>query len=182
MVTESYNIRYKRTHKKQIRLQGQDYYKRNKVRLLQQIAEYATKHKKERKQYNKRMGILRPIRMNAETYQWSKEMQELTQNEVLAMFNLYKIKKRHEKDTRKNHILRTQIKWLYGKVYMEKSVSPDNPRYKMLAVSIPNSDNEHLFMECSSRVNWSMAESGWTDFYDDGVVTLSPLVFYDEEE
>ena len=30
----------------------------------------------------------------------------------------------------------------------------------------------------TERINWDRAKTGWTNYYDDGVVTLSPKVFF----
>ena len=37
---------------------------------------------------------------------------------------------------------------------------------------------KNIVVEGTRRVNWEKAKHGWTRYYDDGVVTLDPEVFF----
>lgn len=110
------------------------------------------------------------MRTNKETYQWWKQIEKLRSNELQGLVTIYRIKLKHTSDYMERLKLKMRLKRI-TKIYSEKSVSPRFEKWKTLMLSKSNKRE-------TGDINWEKAEHGWTDFYDDGVVTLLPSLFF----
>lgn len=116
---------------------------------------------------NKHRGT---IRRTKETYQWSKFVATLSQQEIHDIVSCYRNQLRQATGREKLDI-KTRIKILCG-LY-----TPNE-----LKETIKEVDHEYAMLPHSEQINWQKADHGWTKYYDEGLVTLSPDVFFGKKK
>lgn len=112
---------------------------------------------------NKKRGT---IRRTAELNQWAKYIPTLTQQDKQDLITCYRNQLKGATG-REALDIRTRIKIL------DDSYIPNE-----LKETIKEVDHDAAILPHSEQIDWDAARTGWTQYYDDGVVTLSPEVFF----
>jgi tRNA U34 5-carboxymethylaminomethyl modifying enzyme MnmG/GidA len=77
---------------------------------------------------------------------------------------------------------RNQLKGATGRealnIKTKIKILDDNYISNELKETIKEVDHENAILPHTERINWDKAKTGWTNYYDDGLVTLSPKVFF----
>ena len=144
--------------------------------------------KKYRKEYNKITNgqsnkQLGSIRYNKETYQWARQIKKLSQAEIHDLVSTYRNKLTHAKGREKMDI-KVRIKILTDCYKNAKPLDYRGARYPPNK-HYSNYDPDNIetwktsgIISSSRYINWDKAKTGWTQYYDDGLVTLSPDMFF----
>lgn len=124
-------------------------------------------HKKRNEKSNKEHGS---TRYNKTTYQWTKFVKTLSQQEIHDLVSCYRNQLRQATGREKLDI-KTRIKILC-----------DLYEPNELKETINEVDHEYAMLPHSEHINWQKAEHGWTKYYDEGLVTLNPDVFFGKKK
>ena len=128
---------------------------------------------------NKKRGS---TRCNKETNDWSKQIKKLSQAEIHDLVSTYRNKLRYANGREKMDI-KTRIKILTGYYKDAKPLDYRGVSNRHNYYSDYDPDNIETWetsgiLSASRFINWEKAKKGWTKYHDDGLVTLSPDVFF----
>jgi len=124
--------------------------------------------KKNVKKYNKRYGSARQTK---EMFQWAKWVKTLDNDTVIALITIYRQRlKQNHFNTDDHNKYKTMIKIL-TKLYKEKKITTIKDTKEQIF-------QPEIVASNTVDVKWKYAESGWVNFYDDGIVTLNANLFF----
>ena len=113
--------------------------------------------------WNNKVGS---ARYNKDTYQWTKQIKKLSQAGLRDLVSCYRNRLIGTTGREKLDI-KTRIK-IICKMYKPNK----------LKETIKEVDHENAMLPHTEQINWDKAKTGWTNYYDAGLVTLSPEVFF----